>query len=57
VKRGFVRPFIILRDGVELNDLAEFVDQDIEQIARFFLRPDGGRDPKQGLVAFRCRLI
>jgi hypothetical protein len=42
---NFVRRFVKLRNAIHLNHLAEFMDQDTEQLLRILLSADGVCDP------------
>jgi hypothetical protein len=43
----FMRRLVKLRNAVELDDLAEFANQDTEQLLRLLLSTDGVSDPNQ----------
>ena len=53
----FGGPFVKLRDGVKLQHLAQFVDQNTEQFAGVPLSSDRRGDPNQRFIALRSGVI
>ena len=53
----FVRRLVVLRNRIELKNLAQFVDQHAEQFPGLFLRANRRGDTNQRLIAFRREII